>query len=308
MKLRAPKWFYLFFMAGVVSIALRYLLDSRFGHTGVFYVAIPFLIGLALHHFVPAPEPMGYGKRAVKNFLHSTVFFLALSGFLFEGFICILFAMPIYYIIMFSAYGFAALYNNHRTRVPALIIPALVMGLSLEGTIPALTAPRENQVTHTVTVDASIAAIKAHMAQPIQFEKPRPLLISVFPKPTDIKAGTLNQGDVHEMTFVYRRWFFTNVHTGQMHLRLDEVGDHHIRTSITRNDSYLSGYMSIDGTRVDFTERADGKTDVSLTLYYERKLDPVWYFGPLQQAAMAQSAKYLIETVIVPPYGQMAEL
>jgi hypothetical protein len=37
---------------------------------------------------------------------------------------------------------------------------------------------------------------------------------------------------------------------------------------------------------------------VALTVKYHRLLDPYWYFGPLQQLAAEQSARYIIDTII----------
>ena len=85
---------------------------------------------------------------------------------------------------------------------------------------------------------------------------------------------------------------------GQLLLHLDEVSPTYIRTLVTKNTSYLAGYMDIDGTSVTFEPLPGGGTRVSRSLRYERHLDPSWYFGPLQNLAMRQSAAYLIETVI----------
>ena len=100
------------------------------------------------------------------------------------------------------------------------------------------------------------------------------------------------------MHFVYKRWFFANFSEGDMALRIAEVGPAHIRTEIVQNTSYLSHYMRIEGTDVRFRDLGDGRTRVALTVKYRRLLDPYWYFGPLQQFAATQSAKYLIDSII----------
>jgi len=41
------------------------------------------------------------------------------------------------------------------------------------------------------------------------------------------------------------------------------------------------------------------QTEVALTIHYERRLDPAWYFAPMQEFAIGQSADYLIQSVIV---------
>jgi hypothetical protein len=88
-----------------------------------------------------------------------------------------------------------------------------------------------------------------------------------------------------------------------MHLRIAEVSPRRIRTEILRDDSYLSHYMRIEGTEVNFTELGGGRTQVALTVKYRRLLDPYWYFGPLQQAAAKRSAEYLIQSIIAREAG-----
>jgi hypothetical protein len=42
-----------------------------------------------------------------------------------------------------------------------------------------------------------------------------------------------------------------------------------------------------------------GRTRIALTVKYHRLLDPAWYFGPMQQLAAEQSARYLVDNIIV---------
>ena len=137
------------------------------------------------------------------------------------------------------------------------------------------------------------------MAMPISLPKQRHWFLSIFPLPIDVQAGTLNPGDIHTLQFIYKRWFFTNIDRGEFHLRIDEVTENRVSTSVIRNTSYLSKYLNIQGTEVIFKPLPANRTELSLTVYYERLLDPAWYFGPMQKKAVSESADYLIESVIV---------
>ena len=180
----------------------------------------------------------------------------------------------------------------------AYALPVLAAILSLEGVSAATTLDRENRVTHVATVEAGIAELKANLAKPIAFDKPRQWFIALFPAPVRVEAGSLNPGDIHKVGFVYRKWIVTNAKHGEMLLRIDAVGDDGVETTVIENDSYLASYMTIEGTRIRFEEVGPGRTRVSLTIFYKRKLDPVWYFGPLQRFAMTESARYLVDAVI----------
>ena len=295
-------WATLIFIIFACSLGLRALLDSRFGSTALVYLAVPYVISVALFQFMPRSE----NQRALGWYLNhlrdATIVMLATSAVLFEGFVCVVMFMPIYYFGV--TVGFLAKLWRERAEagggspLSVYLIPAVVLALSLEGAVPVTFTPRTQSVTQSAILEASVDALMANMAQPIVFDQPRGWFLSIFPLPHRVDAGTLAAGDVHTLHFTYRRWLVTNLHQGEMHLLIEEVGDRHIRTRVVENTSYLSGYLSIDGTEVRFTELDNGRTEVSLTVHYTRLLDPAWYFGPLQRAAVNQSARYLIDTVI----------
>ncbi len=304
-KEEPSNWGRLFLIIGICAVILRLLIDSRFGHSSFLYLAIPFVIAVLLYFFTSAEEGQSTVARYGSLFRNGTIVMLATSFILFEGFICVLMFLPIYYISLFIGFAFSTALERSRnkSKTPVHIIPVLVLMMSSEGMFLATTMPREGQVTYTQTVDASIAELKQNMAEPIVFDQRRTWFLSIFPLPTEVKAASLNVGDIHSLHFVYKRWFFTNIQEGDMQLLIADVGDDFVRTEIISNSTYLASYMSIDGTEVHFTALDGNRTEVSITLFFERKLDPAWYFGTLQRIAMRQSAAYLIDTVIQRDYS-----
>jgi hypothetical protein len=300
--------FNLIFIIGAAALTIRAILDSEFRNSTLLYLIVPFAVSIAIQKLVPRAEPddPGYGARShgLGNHLRdATIVFLASSALLFEGFICVLFFMPIYYLIVLLAYAAGSLARGKGDddgpgRLGAAGIPVLVLLLASEGLTEPTTVQRYREATHVAIVDGSIEQLKANMARPIAFPRQRPWFLTVFPLPTRVEAGTLRPGDVHRLHFVYKRWFFANFHEGDMAIRIAEVGSARIRTEIVQNDSYLSHYMKIDGTEVNFRDVGGGRTEVRLTVKYHRLLDPYWYFGPLQQLAAEQSARYLVDTII----------
>jgi len=75
---------------------------------------------------------------------------------------------------------------------------------------------------------------------------------------------------------------------------LDSFGTDHIVDPFEA----FSNYLTINDTFVKFRPVSKTQTEVSLTINYERKLDPAWYFGPLQRIAIGESADYLISQVL----------
>ncbi len=302
LRLRAPKWTYLLFLIGASTLTARGLLDSGFANSSLLYLGLPFVISLMIHHFIGYAQKQSALGRYLNHLRNATVIMLASSALLFEGFICVLMFMPIYYLAITLGFIFTFLSARWDRRGKAGLgvyaMPLIVGLLSMEGVAPSTSLPRENSITHVAVVAASIDELKSNMARPITFEAPRNWFMSVFPLPVRIKAGSLAAGDVHELDFVYKRWFFTNLHQGQMRLLIEHVGEREVRTRILENTSYLANYLKLEGTRVGFRDLGGGQTEVALTLNYSRLLDPAWYFGPLQDFAMKENAKYLIEEII----------
>lgn len=302
--LRPPKWLYLLFLLGACTIATRVVLDSQFGSTGVFYIAFPFLISLAIYHFVGPARGRSPWARLANHFRIATVIMLGTSAFLFEGFLCVAMMMPIYYLILGITYAFIIVEEKTKrdraggARLGVYAVPLVILLLSLEGVSPQTSLARANSVSYSAVVPDSVAGLKANMARPITFDASRQWFIALFPAPVRVEAGSLKPGVVHRLHFVYRKWIFTNEHRGVMDVRIAEVSENRVTTVIDHNTSYLSHYMRLRGTTVDFTPVDAGHTRVTISIRYSRSLDPAWYFGPLQRLAVRQSARYLLETVI----------
>jgi hypothetical protein len=302
--------YYIFFGIGVATLTIRAILDSDFRNSTLLYLLVPFGVSILLHELTPVREGESVRGGLGRHLRDATIIMLGSSALLFEGFICVLFFMPIYYLLVLLGFAFTTMARGGGDddegggpRIGAYAIPLGVLLLSIEGLTEPTTVQRYREATHVAVVNASVAQLQANMARPIAFPKERNWYLSIFPLPHKVEAGTLKAGDVHRLHFEYRRWFFANIHRGEMHLRIAEVSPRRIRTEILRDDSYLSHYMRIEGTEVNFTELGDGRTRVALTVKYRRLLDPYWYFGPLQQAAAKRSAEYLIQSIIAREAG-----
>ena len=296
-KSRRPRWVYIVFIIGIASLVIRSLMDFHFANTALLYVAIPFIISFLLFRFARKGN-RGFGGHV----FDATIVMLASSAFLFEGFICVLFFYPIYILFVAIGYAFSSglekrQENGEDSHLKSSFIPLIVAVMALEGTAPSTSFERENTVTRSFIIDADVMTIQKNMAEPFELPKERPWFLSVFPIPMVTRAGSLEEGDIHQMDFVYKRWFFTNIKSGQMALRIDTVTDQRVETTLIKNTSYLSTYLNIKGSEVDFTPLKDGRTRVDLTMRYERLLDPAWYFGPLQKYASIQMCDYFVENV-----------
>ncbi len=300
-KTTLPTWLVVLFITGGAALTIRTLLDSQFGKGTLLYLIVPFAISIALSLLTRSTSRKGHFWAYLNHMRFAAIIFLATSAVLFEGFICVLMFMPIYFVLVSAGYFFMWFQDNRDdgSNRRAYALPALIVVLASEGMLPATTVPRDRRATYVTVTDQSIASLKANMAAPIRFPAERYWFLKIFPLPDRVSAGSLGVGDVHRLHFTYKKWFLTNNSEGELRIRIAAVEPQHIRTEIVRNSSYLSHYMRIDGTDVRFTPLADGRTRIALTVNYRRLLDPAWYFGPMQQLAAEQSARYLVENIIV---------
>jgi hypothetical protein len=253
---------------------------------------------------VKKPEQPSLNRYYGHVAMWSLIVMLGTSIILFEGFVCVVMFMPIYFFIMLVMYVVQVLAEHLEKRKKgkhyAHVLPLLIFMSAFEGVIPSASFEREYSVTKELLVDASIKQIQQKLAQPMQLNVERNWLLSLFPMPTKILAGTLSTGDVHIVDFVYHRWFVTNTHKGHIKLELTQVEQNYIRTTFLENTSYIGNYLNLKGTEIRFTPTMDGNTKITLTIHYHRFIDRAWYFGPVQEYAIGQTAKLLLNELFVP--------
>jgi len=265
------------------------------------YVAVPYLIALGLLVFTRSPAGTGTGSRYVKHMRESMIVLLGTSAVLHEGFLCVLFVIPIYIVISTIAYIFAALFRTATTRkgkVYSSVIPVLLLLSSAEGITPQYTAQTRHEVSANRVIALTPGQIKRNLARSMQITRSDNALLSLFPMPYRIEAGTLRPGDIHRAYYRYDKWIVANSHEGLAEFRITEVSDHDIRMELTQDTSYISHYMDIQGTHISMHPVDANHTDVRLTVIYDRLLSPAWYFGPLQTYAVEKMTELLLKEVI----------
>lgn len=297
-----PVWIRYLLLIGFFTLLTRLILDSRFATTAMLYVLVPYLVSIAIYIYVPRDISRSRLKRFINHMVLAITVMFATSAILQEGFLCVLMFLPIYLFFAAIGYALSPKLEDDRDSISNVFkvsfVPLIIICLSLEGVSQTLSFERDETITRSKTVNSDIESLKANMAMPIHMKEGRSRFLSIFPLPYEVQAGTLNQGDIHIAKFAYKRWLVTNIQSGETHLRIAEVSPNRVRTEVIKDTSYFSHYMRIKGTQIDFTPLADGQTDIELTINYTRKLDPAWYFGPLQRRAIQESAVYLIDNVI----------
>lgn len=292
------KWLIFCLCVAVFTFSARLLMWTDSFHTGLLYIAIPFGLSLLLYYLTPYKEAETWKRRFWNNQRTSIFVILASSIFLMEGYVCVTMAMPLFILIIILAFVSTYLWNRFGKNSPkSYILPGLMILASLEGTTPELTFNRYNEVSYSQVVNVDAETIKQRLQEPIEFKGDRHWILAVFPMPTYVGTVKLEEGQIRQYDFVYHRWFVTNTKAGSVNVIFKEVDDHHIKTKI-KDTSYIKGYMKLHGTEFTFEPINENRTKVTLTVSFDRTLDPIWYYGPLERFAVKKGTQYFINEVL----------
>src|SRR5262245_13119010 len=125
------RWFLIGFVAtfAVGSAVYRLLVAHSLAQTSVLFIGLPAVLAILLAAARPAKSALGVVMKSV-------TFFLLLSGiWLGEGFICIVMAAPLFYLVAFIATVFVQWIRTSVAR-SVLFLPLILA--SLEGVFPGL--------------------------------------------------------------------------------------------------------------------------------------------------------------------------
>jgi hypothetical protein len=106
-------------------------------------------------------------------------------------------------------------------------------------------------------------------------------------------------GDLRRIEFLHSA-HNAGHHPGVLTIEVREHEPHRVRFVAREDTSYLTHWLSWSSADVEWHEIAPGRTRVIWTLSYRRRLDPSWYFGPLERYGVGLAAGYLIETLATP--------
>ena len=290
----------IFCIVVIVSIAMNLILRSNISGSAILYVGIPTVVAGLLLLTGNKPEGQSLGKQFIRIVKYSLIIMLASSAILFEGFLCVVMFMPIYFGIILIVFLIRLAYekSKSRSRLHLHILPAILVLAALEGTHPDLSFNRYNEVTSAKIVNLSISQIKQNLIKPVKLDQNRHWFLTLFPMPYQFDAKSLTEGEVHTVHYRYHRWFVTNTHEGFTKMKVAEASDQRIRMQIIEDTSYTANYINAHGTEINLTPVDANTTEVTLTVKYERLLDPAWYFDPLQRYATGLLGKYLIGIMI----------
>ena len=215
---------------------------------------------------------------------------------------CVLYILPVYFLVVSIAFGGAWLSNRVKTRggkTFGALLPIVVLGSSFEGSMETLSAERIGHAQASRVVEMAPERVMGNLLLPIELDVERNWMLAIFPMPYRVEANSLETGAIHRMYTRYHRWFVTNTHEGEVHLEIVDIEPDRLRTRVVHDTSFFSTYLNQLGSELTLTRIDSNRTEIHLRLKYRRNLDPAWYFRPLQQFAMHEMAGFFIDEVLI---------
>ena len=277
------------------GLAFRALVLNNLNHTSLVFMGIPAIIAIAMLFVRP--------KTAIGTVNKVIVIALCLSGAVFgEALVCIALSLPIFLLV---GTGVGVVINwirdwnsaeSHRASRWRSAVGLALLPLGAEGVVPGFEFRREEQISATQIVAASPEEIRAALAATPQFDRRLPPFFRIgFPKPAHTMGAGLRVGDQRSVMFLHGEH-----HSGALVMRVSEVDSASVTFTTASDSSYITHWLSWHGSKVEWKQVGAGQTQVTWTLSYRRRLDPAWYFVPLERYGARLAARYLIETAATP--------
>ncbi len=280
----------LILILAAASVACRLLYAGRLQQTSALFIGLPTLLALALASTPRAKSPIGIVLKGI------TIGLLMSGIVLGEGFVCILMAAPLFYVVGI-AIGLVATFAERRARRgQTLCLVLVLLPASLEGTDPRLSFHRDEIVQDERIVDGTPERVRDALARTPRFDRPLPLYLRLgFPRPEEAAGAGLQPGAFRRVRFE------ADPHTSsELVMVVDSVAPGHVVFRVLWDTSMVSEWLDWRDATVDWRAEDDSHTRVTWTLRYARRLDPAWYFAPWERYATRLGAAYLIETAATP--------
>ena len=262
------------------QVALLAVVVGVVGLSGVALAAATGRLDSALL-FVGVPCLLAFGIGTVRGrggwgtvFQVVTVVLLLCSALLQEAAVCVLVAAPLVYGI--AAVTYAAVTATRRRGTRALALSPILLVVLVEGVLPGARIHPEQTASATRTVGSSCADFEAALARGPRPDpdRDRGLLLRALPYPTPTAAtgSGLAPGD---------GWTLT-LGGGELRTRVTDATPASLGFEVASDTTRLERWVTVRSGRLAWTQTPGG-CRATMTVGFERHLDPALYFGPVSE-------------------------
>ncbi|MET8149515.1 hypothetical protein ACIBSW_38430 [Actinoplanes sp. NPDC049668] len=282
-------------LAGLIAAfglaAFCYTVSSGRADSALLFVVLPALLAAAL---ALTPGRTTHGRV----FRLTTIALLLAAVALHEGAICVLIASPLVYAVAHGTAAVIRLARQGGARTLAILPLPLLLAGGIEGTSPDLRFQPDQSVEVSRVVALEPAAVHERLAagpRPVAVD---PLLLRLLsaPAPEHVMGAGLEPGD---------RWMFgyhgsSHGSGGAIVTQVRAAGPQHIDFDVVSDDTITARWLRWRGASVRWQAAGAGRTEVTVVLSYQRRLDPSWYFGPIQDRLMHAGGEHVLDMLALP--------
>jgi hypothetical protein len=274
----------------LASILYRVLMHTGLGHSAAMFVGIPAVLAIVLALAPKAETATGGILKGI------TLGLLIPAPLLGEGYVCILFAAPLFYIVGIAV-GLAVDRGRNRRKETLSCVALVLLPMCLEGVVPELTIHRAQTVAVTRVVHASTDAVEASLALSPRVDTVLPAYLRIgFPRPLEAYGEGLSVGATRTIHFAGAE----GDPPGDLVMRVAEQRPGYVRFETISDASKLTQWVRWDSSEVSWKTIDATHTEVTWKINFERQVDPAWYFVLWERAAVHEGAKYLIAANATP--------
>jgi hypothetical protein len=292
-RVNSAQWMIAAFLVTALVIGAliyRVVIGAGFGHTSLMFIGIPAVLAIIL---VLAPAP----KSATGSILRGiTLALLIVAPLVGEGYLCILFASPLF-LVVGLVIGKLVDCSRARRSTTLSCIAIMILPFSLEGVVPQLTHGRAQSAEATQIIKAPVSQIEAALAQSPDITTVLPRFLRIgFPRPLEARGSGLAVDDLRTIHFAGAE----GDPPGDLVMRVAASQPGYVRFETISDSSKLLQWVRWRGSEVTYTSVDPTHTRVTWQISFDRQLDPYWYFAPWEQLAVRKAANYLITANAAP--------
>jgi len=277
------------FAAG--GILYRQLMQHHLGHSAAMFIGIPAVLAILLALTPKAKTVTGGILKGI------TLALLIIAPLLGEGYLCILIASPLFYVVGIVV-GLVVDWLRKRQNATLSCMGIVLLLMSMEGVVPALSFNRDQSVEAGSIVDAPANFVEQRLASSPDLTTTLPAALRIgFPRPIEASGSGLEVGATRTIHFAGAE----GDPPGDVIMRVTDHRPGYVRFQAVSDSSKLTQWIAWQSSEVEWQQVGGAHTKVVWRLHYERQLDPAWYFAPLERAAVEQAARYLIRANTMPP-------
>jgi len=291
-KIEPAQWSVVAIIAAFAAGAFLYklLMHEQLGHSAAMFLGIPAVLAILL---ALAPKAKTVTGGILKGI---TLALLVVAPLLGEGYLCILFASPLFYIVGIVV-GLAMDRQRRKRDATLSCVVLFLLPICLEGVIPQLTFNRAQSVEVRSVVAAPANEIEHALTHSPNVSTLLPMALRIgFPKPLGAWGEGLAVGDTRTVHFSGAE----GDPPGDLVMRVAERRPGYARFDTVSDQSKLTQWVEWTSSEVEWTALDQGHTTVTWRIDFMRQLDPAWYFTPWERAAVTEAAAYLIDANATP--------